>query len=1105
MHVRARVLLSLFLFLLTQQRSGSFAQTSDETLETGMQAANQARHGFRVADGFRVEAVAAEPLLANPVAFCFDDAGRILVCETFRLNRGTEDNRRHMYWLDDDLAAQRVEDRQAYIQKHHADSLDHYRQHQDRLRMLQDCDRDGVFEKSTLFADGFNEIVDGIGSGVTTRGREVFYGCIPNLWRLQDDNDDGVSDSRKSLHRGFGVRFAFIGHDLHGLCWGPDGKLYFSVGDRGLHIETEGRTIAMPDRGAVLRCNGDGTELEVVHSGLRNPQELAFDKYGNLFTGDNNSDYGDAARWVHVVEGADSGWRMHYQYLPDRGPWGRERLWQLRFAGQAAYILPPLKHLPSGPAGLTYDPGVGLPSNLAGCFFLADFHASPNGSGVNAIRVELAGAGFRVTGIDPLIQNVLATDVDFGPDGSLYVLDWIEGWDGLDKGRIYRLRQSDAAGNSERISTHQLLVSDLRSHSNDDLAALLEHHDMRVRLRVQFAMVSAGESAIDGFRKALAASESQLARIHSIWGLGQLARSTAKAVAPILGALNDSDAEVRAQAARALGDARITEATAPLIERLRDKSLRVRYLAAQSLGKLKQSNAAGPLIELVRTNNDEDLVVRHAAAFALSQLADEHILMERSADPSAAVRLGVLLALRHQRSPAIGRFLADADPNLVLEAARAIYDLPIPLALPALAEAVDRNYHADEAAQDALWRRVLNANYREGRDENVMALTRFIARTDVSEASRLEAVALLASWSRPTHRDRVLGHWQSLPPRHEAAVKAAMPAILAKLRSTSDVVQRRTAELAAKLGVVEVGPLLTAWIKDSSLSPRESGDALLALEQLGHIDLDRAVAAALEDRRPAVRAVGQQILARRNPTQALPLFGRLLAEGSIAEQKAVIVALGKMSEPEADRLLTRAMDLMLEAKLPSEVELELLSAASERQDVTVRERLATLQGRRDGNDPLAAVRETLVGGDAQVGRQIFFEKTAVYCVRCHKVNNIGGDVGPDLSRIGRDKPRDYLLQAIVHPNAVIAKGFESVQLAMDDGRVLVGVLREENEHQLRLVTAEGQTVMVDKSNIEQRTTSKSAMPEDLANKLSKTELRDLMEFLASLTIEETKE
>jgi quinoprotein glucose dehydrogenase len=164
--------------------------------------------------GFKAVLAAAEPELANPVAFTFDDRGRIFVCETFRAEKGVEDNRRHMNWLADDLASRSVEDRLAFIKKHAGANLDHYTREHDRL---VDADGDGRFETATVFADGFNDILDGIGAGVLVRDGAVYYTCIPHLWRLRDTDDDGRADERTSLHQGFGVKFAFFGHDMHGL------------------------------------------------------------------------------------------------------------------------------------------------------------------------------------------------------------------------------------------------------------------------------------------------------------------------------------------------------------------------------------------------------------------------------------------------------------------------------------------------------------------------------------------------------------------------------------------------------------------------------------------------------------------------------------------------------------------------------------------------------------------------------------------------------------------------------------------------------------------------------------------------------------------------
>jgi len=327
-----------------------------------------AKGQFEKPEGFDVELFAAEPMLANPVVFCLDEKGRVYVIETFRQQKGVEDNRSHMSWLLDDLAALTVEDRVDFFKKHLGESVADYTKEDDRIRLLEDTDGDGKADTSTVYADGFNAIEDGTAAGILAREGNVYLTNIPKVYKLRDSNNDGESDEREVFADGFGVRVAFRGHDMHGLTLGPDGRLYFSIGDRGYNVTTkEGQHLHRPDTGAVFRCELDGSKLEVFAYGLRNPQELAFDDHGNLFTGDNNSDSGDKARWVYVTQGSDQGWRMYFQYLEDRGPWNRERMWYPYKADnetarkQPAYIVPPILNISDGPSGLVYYPGVGLP------------------------------------------------------------------------------------------------------------------------------------------------------------------------------------------------------------------------------------------------------------------------------------------------------------------------------------------------------------------------------------------------------------------------------------------------------------------------------------------------------------------------------------------------------------------------------------------------------------------------------------------------------------------------------------------------------------------------------------------------------------------------
>src|SRR5262245_34125321 len=149
---------------------------------------------MKVPEGLKVQLWAAEPLLANPVAFCFDERGRVYVAETYRQKKGVEDNRDHGHWLDDDLAAMTVEDRLAYFWKHLGEKTWEYAREQDLIRLVEDRDGDGKADASIIFAGGFDAVLEGTGSGVLARQGNVYYTNIPHLWLLRDEDGDGKAD-----------------------------------------------------------------------------------------------------------------------------------------------------------------------------------------------------------------------------------------------------------------------------------------------------------------------------------------------------------------------------------------------------------------------------------------------------------------------------------------------------------------------------------------------------------------------------------------------------------------------------------------------------------------------------------------------------------------------------------------------------------------------------------------------------------------------------------------------------------------------------------------------------------------------------------------------
>ena len=1055
--------------------------------------AKQSMARFKIPAKMKIQLFAAEPLVANPVSFTIDNRGRLFICESFRQNKGVTDNRGHdQKWLDDDLAARTVADRRRYHLKHLKEKAVDYIKYDDRIRVLIDSNKDGKADKSTVYANHFNKLVDGTGAGVLFRKGKVLFTCIPNLWELEDKNGDGRADTRKILHTGYGVRVAFRGHDLHGLTIGPDGKVYYSIGDRGYNIPRRGHRFVNPESGAIFRCNLDGSELEVVATGLRNPQELAFDEYGNLFTGDNNSDSGDRARWVQIVEGGDTGWRMAYQYLKDRGPFNREKIWHPFHPEQPAHIVPPIANFADGPSGLAFYPGTGLGDHFRGKFFLCDFRGNPGRSGIRTFRVKNKGATFDLVDSEQTFWRILATDLAFGPDGHLYVSDWVNGWNGLGKGRIYRISDSRTdRGLADQVQ--ELLAGKLQKLQPGDWLQMLNHPDRRIRQESQFLLAEAGQSTAL-LKVASTFNKGRLPRIHAIWALGQIGRldHTRGKLAELLPLLKDRDPEIRTQAAKILADCRFEPAANQLIRQLADTSLRVRAQAALSLSKLAASQAVPALIRMLEENDNRDPVVRHCGMMGLTKCATSQTIVALAKHPSPSVRRVLVVALRRQRSPLVATFLSDAEPIVVAEAARAIHDVPIDAAFSQLAKLSD-----DGPNHPSVVRRALNANFRLGGSKQAIALARYAADEGNQMQFRQMALRMLSQWSKPSNRDWVLGMWRPLRPRQVAVAANALRKFLPGVLSAEAKIRQQGAQVAARLGIREVAPALHKTFSDTSQPAAVRASALLGLATVKTKLLKPALNASLLDKNDLVRAAGRTVLARTDAKRAIPLLARSTLQGTIIERQQAYTALQNLKQPEVNAIFIQSLKRLIDGKIAAATQLDLLEAATARKDPNIQSLLKQYESKRPQNRA-GKFRESLLGGSAARGKHIFFNRTQASCLRCHKIKGRGGEVGPDLSKIAKDKKRLYLLEAIVDPNKKIAKGFDSVIIVDNEGRIVSGVLKGQTDKAVDLITVQGRRLQIDKENIDEMRSSKSAMPDDLPKNLSRRDVRDLVEYLSNL-------
>lgn len=1062
---------------------------------------------------------ASDTLIGDPVALDVDDQGRVLITVTNRRYSSELDVRRHPDWQIPTLSFADVDDRAAFLREKlspdrsaensdwledaNEDGVHDWRDltvKEEEVYQLEDLTGNGLANRSRLFYRGFNSMTADVAGAVLRHDGDVFVGAAPDLWRLRDTDEDGIADTETSISHGYKVHFAFGGHGMSGLTVGPYGRLYWSIGDQGLNVtDAEGNQWAYPHEGAILRADPDGSNFEVFAAGLRNTHEFVFDTYGNLIAVDNDGDHaGEFERLVHLIDGSDSGWRINWQFGKyadpknnEYKPWMDENYFRPRPDHRGAHVLPPLASY-HPPAGMAYNPGTALGAQWKDHFFVARFTGSPSGSGVDAFTLEPNGASFELEESERVMQGIQVTGMDFGPDGALYLADWVEGWAPNEEGRIWKMDVPDDEHAALREETRTLLRASFADHSAEELMDLLGHADQRVRMKAQFAL--AKREALDAFRAAVASDE-QLRRIHGIWGIAQLGRADSTRMQALLEWHNDEDPEIRAQVARALGDVRYAPAADALMHRLEDEEPRVRLFAAQALGRIGHAPAFDPLVGMIAANDNEDAHLHYAGLVALARIGEGETLGELVDHPSQSVRLAAVVALKRLEHPTVARFLNDDDATVVTNAARAINDDAfIEDALPALAEILDR----EPVGGEPLVRRAINASLYSGRSSDAQRLARFAERSAVDDALRAEALNTLARWADPSMLDRVTGRYRGpVDNEIEPARRAIASVTPALLRDQSAVVREATVETITGTGYQGANEELVRLVEDDA-SPSVRTAALTALRDLEYASPESIFETALDDENQSVRQAALNMI----PDLALPetdivaLLASVLEQRTTEEQQTALETLGTMDNQAATELLAEQMDRLLAGTFPRALELELVEAAEQSDAEALASRVEQYRSTLAEGDAVDAYRMVLYGGDAERGEELFYQHPGGQCTRCHAVDGDGSEVGPALAGVGAQLSREQLLEALVDPDARLAPGYGGVTLTLEDGSTLRGIVEAESDTSITLRMGEDQVRTLSKSEVTDRVQS-SPMP-PMGDVLTRSQLRDLVEYLTTL-------
>ena len=1001
-------------------------------------------HQFKLPEGFTIEQIAGAPLVNRPISADFDEQGRLYVTDS----SGSNDN-----------VQQQVEDRPH------------------RVVRLEDTNDDGVFDKSTVYADKLS-----FPEGAMFFDGSFYVAAPPEIWKFTDTDDDGVADQRDVWFDG--KTLTYCANDLHGPYLGPDGWIYWCKGAFAEQTyQQTGKSDFVTKASHIFRRHPSGGPIEsVMTGGMDNPVEVVFTPGGErIFS---------TTFLVHPSDGQRDG-LLHALY---GGVYGKVH-GVLEGHPRTGKVLPVLSHLgPAAPCGLaqleSQELGAAHQHNILTCSF--------NMQRITRHVLTKQGATFHSNVSDFLISNNVdfhTTDVLEDADGSIIVLD-TGGWyklccptSQLSKpdllGAIYRVRHTGSHGHADPRG----LALEWKNASLESLTKRLSDDRFAVRHRARRALGAAGRQAVNLLTRLATDGPTERDRREAVWALTRIDSSSARAAVRL--AITDEHESVRQAAMQSASLWKDTHAEFALTATLSHESLHNRRVAAEALGRINAHNAVSSLLATAADNSCR--MLEHSLIFALMEIQQTEPLRDALTHANANVRRAALIALDQIDGDHLQpRDLADA----LLSAETGLRETAWWIA----------ERHPEWGAEwaNTFQQIIYQQTAVKFKTPQLSQYLSFFVSTPAIQSLMGKAIADPAVDT--TTRVAILHAFTQHGPDETADFSSLFENFGKAFQSNSSSIVAATLSAATTISPqgLDVGffPVVQSIARNVDLSAQLRLEALSALppaqRELNETVFNFICQHLSSEQSPHLRAHAVDILESSplNQKQLLETITRL-PETGVMELQRLMNMYAKTQDIEVGKELVSTLNRTSAATSldPNKLKEQLISIGSPLLETAASLLEKIKQENQDKFARVEAILELMPQADARRGHQVF-HGTKASCLACHKRGYRGGNIGPDLNRIGQIRTDRALVEAILFPSLSFVRSYEPVTIATEDGKIHNGVIRDETNETLTLQLDAQKSIRVLIKDIEDRAQSKvSIMPAGLEKQLTPQELADLIKFL----------